>query len=79
MRAMPSAVDYTFTLRDGVTAEQYQAELEANLASLLERFKSGQYLAPAVRRAHILKPDRRRRHVPSAFRRWKTKCFSVQC
>ena len=41
---------------DGVTAAQYEAELEANLASLLERFKSGRYRAPAVRRVHIPKP-----------------------
>jgi group II intron reverse transcriptase/maturase len=41
---------------DGVTAAQYEAELEANLSSLLERFKSGRYRAPAVRRVHIPKP-----------------------
>ena len=35
---------------DGVTAAHYEAELEANLTSLLERFKSGRYRAPAVRR-----------------------------
>ena len=40
----------------GVTAVQYEAELEANLSSLLERFKSGRYRAPAVRRVHIPKP-----------------------
>ena len=42
---------------DGVTAAQYEAELEANLASLLERFKSGRYRAPAVRRVYIPKAD----------------------
>ena len=41
---------------DGVTATQYEADLEANLESLLERFKSGRYRAPAVRRVHIPKP-----------------------
>jgi group II intron reverse transcriptase/maturase len=41
---------------DGVTAAQYEAELEANLSSLLERFKSGRYRAPAVRRVHLPKP-----------------------
>ena len=41
---------------DGVTAAQYESDLEANLASLLERFKSGRYRAPAVRRVHIAKP-----------------------
>lgn len=43
---------------DGVTAEEYEAELEANLTSLLDRFKSGRYRAPPVRRHHIPKPGR---------------------
>ena len=33
----------------GVMAEQFEAELDVNLASVLERFKSGWYHAPAVR------------------------------
>ena len=41
---------------DGVTAAQYEADLEANLTGLLERFKSGRYRAPAVRRVHLEKP-----------------------
>ena len=41
---------------DGVTAAQYEADLEANLTELLERFKSGRYRAPAVRRVHLEKP-----------------------
>ncbi len=41
---------------DGVTAEQYEAELESNLSSMLDRFKSGRYRAPSVRRVHIPKP-----------------------
>lgn len=44
---------------DGVTAANYEADLEANLSSLLERFKSGRYRAPAVRRVHIPKGDGR--------------------
>lgn len=40
---------------DGVTVAQYETNLEANLTSLLERFKTGQYRAPAVRRVHIAK------------------------
>ena len=40
---------------DGVTAAQYEEALEANLSSLLERFKTGAYRAPAVRRVHIPK------------------------
>jgi group II intron reverse transcriptase/maturase len=42
---------------DGQTAEAYGANLEENLQSLLERFKSGLYRAPPVRRAHIPKGD----------------------
>ncbi len=44
---------------DGVDAKAYAVELEANLASLLERFKSGRYRAPAVRRVYIAKGDGR--------------------
>jgi group II intron reverse transcriptase/maturase len=40
---------------DGTTAEQYEANLERNLQSLLERAKSGRYQAPPVRRVHIPK------------------------
>lgn len=42
---------------DGQSAEQYAERLEANLQSLLERAKSGQYRAPPVRRVHIPKGD----------------------
>lgn len=42
---------------DGQTAANYAANLEANLQSLLNRFKSGTYRAPPVRRAHIPKGD----------------------
>ena len=40
---------------DGQTAADYVVNLEANLQSLLDRFKSGQYVAPPVRRVHIPK------------------------
>jgi len=40
---------------DGVTAQEYEAALEANLRGLLERLKTGSYRAPAVRRVHIPK------------------------
>jgi group II intron reverse transcriptase/maturase len=40
---------------DGQSAQEYGANLEANLGSLLERFKSGRYFAPPVRRVHIPK------------------------
>ena len=40
---------------DGQTAEDYAADLEGNLRSLLDRAKSGRYQAPPVRRVHIPK------------------------
>jgi group II intron reverse transcriptase/maturase len=40
---------------DGQTAEQYEEDLEGNLTSLLDQFKSGSYYAPAVRRVYIPK------------------------
>lgn len=42
---------------DGQSAEEYEARLEDNLRSLLDRAKSGQYRAPPVRRVHIPKGD----------------------
>ena len=40
---------------DGVTAAEYEQDLEGNLERLLERAKSGSYRAPAVRRVYIPK------------------------
>ena len=40
---------------DGVTAAQYEANLEVNLLALLERIKSGRYVALPVRRVYIPK------------------------
>ena len=40
---------------DGVTAREYEQDLESNLQGLLNRAKSGRYRAPAVRRVHIPK------------------------
>ena len=58
---------------DGVTAQDYEANLEANLLGLLERIKSGRYRAPPVRRAYI--PKRTARRGCSAFQlsriRWR--------
>lgn len=42
---------------DGVTATAYEANLEANLLRLLDRIKSGAYVAPPVRRVYIPKAD----------------------
>jgi RNA-directed DNA polymerase len=40
---------------DGVTAAEYEQDLEGNLQRLLDRAKSGTYHAPPVRRVHIPK------------------------
>ena len=40
---------------DGQTARDYEADLDANLRSLVERAKSGLYKAPPVRRVYIPK------------------------
>ncbi len=40
---------------DGQTGKDYEANLEGNLQSLLDRAKSGTYVAPPVRRVHIPK------------------------
>ena len=42
---------------DGVTAADYEKDLEANLLDLLGRIKSGSYYAPPVRRHNIPKAD----------------------
>ena len=42
---------------DGVTAADYEVNLEVKLLGLLDRIKSGRYHAPPVRRAYIPKPD----------------------
>ncbi len=40
---------------DGMTAEEYEQDLEGNLQRLLDRAKSGTYRAPPVRRVYIPK------------------------
>jgi RNA-directed DNA polymerase len=42
---------------DGISAKQYEQDLEGNLRSLLDRAKSGTYRAPPVKRVHIPKGD----------------------
>ena len=42
---------------DGMTATDYEANLDANLGDLLARIKSGRYIAPPVRRHYIPKAD----------------------
>jgi len=42
---------------DDQTGSEYEERLEENLRLLLDRFKSGQYKAPPVRRAYVPKGD----------------------
>jgi RNA-directed DNA polymerase len=42
---------------DGMTAQEYEANLEANLKDLRERIITGRYKAPPVRRTYIPKAD----------------------
>jgi len=42
---------------DGQTGNEYEEQLEENLQSLLDRFKSGRYHAPPVRRTYVPKGD----------------------
>ena len=46
---------------DGITAQDYERELESNLEDLLNRIKSGGYYAPPVRRHYIPKADGEKR------------------
>lgn len=48
---------------DGQVAAEYEASLEENLQSLLDRAKSGRYKAPPVKRVYIPKPDGRMRPI----------------
>ncbi len=42
---------------DGQTGREFEAHLEENLRSLLDRFRSGRYKAPPVRRTYVPKGD----------------------
>jgi group II intron reverse transcriptase/maturase len=42
---------------DSVTSEEYEKDLDENIRSLLDRFKSGRYYAPAVKRVYIPKGE----------------------
>ena len=48
---------------DGVTAEIYAKDLKSNLEGLNNRFKSGSYRAPPVKRVHIPKGDGKTRPI----------------
>lgn len=42
---------------DGITIEQYEQDVEANLKKLSEQIRTGDYQPKAIRRTHIPKPD----------------------
>jgi len=44
---------------DGISAREYEKDLDERLSDLLNRAKSGSYRAPAVRRTYIAKPGKR--------------------
>lgn len=48
---------------DGQTAVEYARQLDENLRGLLDRFHSGEYFAPPVKRVHIPKGDGRTRPI----------------
>jgi RNA-directed DNA polymerase len=49
---------------DKMTSGEYEKELDARLADLLERFKSGKYYAPPVRRVYIPKDEKGKEKRP---------------
>jgi group II intron reverse transcriptase/maturase len=48
---------------DGMTAAEYEKNLQGNLKGLIDRFKSGRYWAPPVRRVHIPKSGGKTRPI----------------
>jgi RNA-directed DNA polymerase len=48
---------------DEVTAQEYAANLEANLADLHERLRGGRYYAPPVKRSYVPKEDGSQRPI----------------
>jgi RNA-directed DNA polymerase len=63
---------------DGQTAEDYEVNLEANLQNLLDRAKSGTYVAPPVRRVHIPKAGSPNETRPLGIPICRSYCTSLQ-
>jgi RNA-directed DNA polymerase len=63
---------------DGQTAEEYEVNLEANLQNLLDRAKSGTYVAPPVRRVHIPKAGSPNETRPLGIPICRSYCTSFQ-
>ena len=63
---------------DGQTADEYEVNLEANLQNLLDRAKSGTYVAPPVRRAYIPKAGSPNETRPLGIPICRSYCTSFQ-
>jgi hypothetical protein len=63
---------------DGQTAEEYEGNLESNLQNLLDRAKSGTYVAPPVRRVHIPKAGSATETRPLGIPICRSYCTSFQ-
>ena len=63
---------------DGQTADDYEVNLEANLQDLLDRAKSGTYVAPPVRRVHIPKAGSATETRPLGIPICRSYCTSFQ-
>jgi retron-type reverse transcriptase len=63
---------------DGQTAAEYEVNLEANLQNLLDRAKSGTYVAPPVRRVHIPKAGSATETRPLGIPICRSYCTSFQ-
>jgi RNA-directed DNA polymerase len=63
---------------DGQTADEYEVNLEANLQKLLDRAKSGTYVAPPVRRVHIPKAGSPTETRPLGIPICRSYCTSLQ-
>ncbi len=63
---------------DGQTAAEYEVNLEANLQNLLDRAKSGTYVAPPVRRVHIPKAGSATETRPLGIPICRSYCTSLQ-
>ncbi len=63
---------------DGQTAAEYEVNLEANLQNLLDRAKSGTYVAPPVRRVYIPKAGSATETRPLGIPICRSYCTSLQ-
>ena len=63
---------------DGQTADDYEVNLGGNLQALLDRAKSGTYVAPPVRRVHIPKAGSADETRPLGIPMCRSYCTSLQ-